>query len=44
MEVNVVSMALAVALLASLIVNFVLVGQLEKASKKMEEWEDERKW
>jgi hypothetical protein len=41
---NVVSLALAVALLASLIVNYVLADQLRKAEKKMEEWEDERKW
>ena len=42
--VNVVSLALAVALLASLIVNFALVDQLQKAAKKMEEWEHDRKW
>jgi hypothetical protein len=40
----IVEMALMVALLASLIVNYVLVDQLRKAEKKMEEWEDERKW
>jgi hypothetical protein len=37
-------MALAVALLLSMIVNFTLVDQLEKASKKMEEMENEREW
>lgn len=42
--VNVVSLALMVALLASLIVNYVLVGQLEKANKKMEEMRNDRKW
>lgn len=41
---NVVSLALAVALLASLIVNVALVNQLEKASKKMEEMQNERYW
>ena len=41
---NVVSLALAVALLASLILNIVLADQLQKASKKMEEMRDERKW
>lgn len=40
----IVEIALMIALLASLIVNFVLVDQLEKAGKKMEEWEDERRW
>lgn len=40
----IVEIALMVALLASLLVNFVLVGQLEKASKKMEEMEHERYW
>lgn len=44
MEVNVVSLALAVALLGSLIVNFVLVNQLEKANKKMEEMRNDREW
>lgn len=44
MEVNVASLALMVALLASMIANVALVGQLQKANKKMEEWEDERKW
>lgn len=42
--VNVVSLALMVALLASLIVNFALMDQLQKAAKKMEEWKNERKW
>ena len=42
--VNVVSLALAVALLASMIVNFALVDQLRKASKKMEEMQNERYW
>lgn len=41
---NVVSLALAVALLASLILNFVLVDQLQKASKKLEEMRNDRKW
>lgn len=38
------TMALAVALLASLIANVALVGQLQKANKKMEEWKHERYW
>ena len=38
------TMVLAVALLASLIVNFALVDQLQKAGKKLEEMEHERKW
>ena len=37
-------LAFAVALLASLIVNFAPVGQMQRARKKMEEMEDERKW
>ena len=41
---NVVSLALAVALLGSLIVNFALVDQLRKAEKKMEEMQNERYW
>ena len=41
---NVVSLALAVALLASLIVNYVLVDQLQKVEKKMEEMQNERYW
>jgi hypothetical protein len=44
MEVNVVSLALAVALLASLIVNFALVNQLERAAKKLEEMRNDREW
>lgn len=40
----IVNIALMIALLASLIVNFVLVDQLEKANKKLEEWENERRW
>lgn len=42
--VNVVSLALAVALLGSLIVNFALVGQLEKAAKKLKEMRHDREW
>lgn len=38
------TMALAVALIASLIVNVALVNQLEKAGKKMEEMRNERYW
>lgn len=41
---NVVIVALIAALLVSLIVNYVLVEQLEKASKKMEDMENERRW
>ena len=41
---NVVSLALAVALLASLILNIVLADQLQKASKKLEEMRNDRKW
>lgn len=40
----IVEMALMVALLASLIVNYVLVDQLRKAEKKMEEMRDDREW
>lgn len=40
----IVEMALMVVLLASLIVNFVLVDQLEKAGKKIEEMQNERYW
>lgn len=40
----IVNIALMVALLASLIVNFALVGQLETASKKLEEMRNERRW
>lgn len=40
----IVEMALMVALLASLIVNFALVDQLRKAHKKMEEMQNERYW
>lgn len=40
----IVEMALMVALLASLIVNYVLVDQLRKANKKMEEMQNERYW
>lgn len=40
----IVNIALAVALLASLIVNFALVDQLRKAEKKMEEMQNERYW
>lgn len=41
---DVVIVALIVALLASLIVNFALVDRLQKVSKKMEEMENERRW
>lgn len=41
---NVVSLALAVALLASLILNIVLADQLQKASKKLEEMRNDREW
>ena len=41
---NVVSLALAVALLASLILNYVLADQLQKAIKKMKVMRDERFW
>jgi hypothetical protein len=41
---NVVSLALAVALLASLILNIVLADQLQKAIKKMKVMRDERFW
>lgn len=41
---NVVSLALAVALLASLIVNYVLVDQLQKAIRKIRVMQDERYW
>lgn len=41
---NVVSMALAVALLASLILNIVLADQLQKAIKEMKVMRDERFW
>lgn len=44
LEMNAVSLALAVALLASLILNFVLVDQLQKAIKKMKVMRDERFW
>lgn len=40
----IVNIALMVALLASLIVNFALVDQLQKANKKMEEMQNERYW
>lgn len=40
----IVEMALMVALLGSLIVNYVLVDQLRKAEKKMEEMQNERYW
>ena len=40
----IVNIALLLALLASLLVNFILVDQLQKAAKKLEEMEDERKW
>lgn len=35
---------LGVALLASMILNFKLIDELERAGKKMEEFEDERRW
>lgn len=41
---NAVSLALAVALLASLILNIVLADQLQKASKKLEEMRNDREW
>ena len=41
---NVVSLALAVALLASLLVNYVLADQLQKAIRKMKVMQDERHW
>ena len=41
---NVVSLALAVALLASLLVNYVLADQLQKAIRKMRVMQDERHW
>lgn len=41
---NVVSLALAVALLASLLVNYVLADQLQKANRKMRVTQDERYW
>lgn len=40
----IVNIALMVALLASLLVNFILVDQLQKAAKKMEEMRNERFW
>ena len=41
---NVVIMALMIALMASLIVNYVLADRLEKAYRKMEDMENERRW
>lgn len=41
---NVVSLALAVALLASLLVNYVLADQLQKAVRKIRVMQDERYW
>lgn len=44
MEVNAVSLSLVIVLIASLLANIVLAEQLYKASKKMEEMQNERKW
>ena len=41
---TVLSLALAVALLASLILNYVLADQLLKAIRKMKVMQDERFW
>lgn len=41
---NVVSLALAVTLLASLLANYVLADQLQKANRKMRVTQDERYW
>lgn len=41
---NVVSLALAVALLASFLVNYVLADQLQKAIRKIRMMQDERYW
>lgn len=37
-------LALMICLAASLIVNFKLIDELERAGKRLEEFEEERRW